>query len=91
MAIDFPEFPTLNQMFTSSGRTWKWTGIRWEIIVLNADTLDQYYTSQQVDDMMTGYTAMSDTPPQTAIPGSRWFKTSTAQEYMYYNNGWIEV
>ncbi len=91
MAIDFPNLPTVNQTFTSSGRTWKWTGVRWEIVVLNVDTLENYYTSQQVDEAIAGYTSLSDTPPTSAIPGSRWFKTSTGQEYMYYNNGWIEV
>jgi len=28
-AIDFPNSPTLNQTFTSSGRTWKWNGSVW--------------------------------------------------------------
>lgn len=78
MAIDFPNSPTLNQMFSASGRTWKWTGVRWEIVVLNADTLE-------------GYTTMSDTAPQVGVPGSRWYKTTTGQEYIYYNDTWVEV
>lgn len=31
-AIDFPNTPTLNQTFTSSGRTWKWNGTAWKNI-----------------------------------------------------------
>ncbi len=78
MAIDFPNSPTLNQMFFSSGRTWKWTGTRWEIVIVNADTLE-------------GYTAISDTAPLTGVPGSRWYKFTTGQEYIYYNDAWIEI
>lgn len=29
-AIDFPDVPTLNQLFTSGDRTWKWNGVAWE-------------------------------------------------------------
>lgn len=30
MPIDFPDSPTLNQVFTApSGRSWEWDGIRW--------------------------------------------------------------
>lgn len=28
-AIDFPNSPTLNQIFSASGRTWKWNGTTW--------------------------------------------------------------
>lgn len=29
MAINFPDSPTLNQVFTAAGRTWKWDGTTW--------------------------------------------------------------
>lgn len=29
-AIDFPDVPTENQLFTSGDRTWKWNGVAWE-------------------------------------------------------------
>jgi len=32
-AIDFPNSPTVNQTFTVGSRTWKWTGIAWDIVV----------------------------------------------------------
>jgi hypothetical protein len=32
MAIDFPNSPTTNQLFTSSGKTWKWDGEKWIVI-----------------------------------------------------------
>jgi hypothetical protein len=32
MAIDFPNSPTTNQLFTSSGKTWRWDGEKWIVI-----------------------------------------------------------
>lgn len=32
MAIDFPNSPTTNQVFTVGGRSWIWTGASWDII-----------------------------------------------------------
>jgi TolB-like protein len=29
MAINFPDSPTLNQVFSAGGRTWKWDGTTW--------------------------------------------------------------
>jgi hypothetical protein len=31
MALDFPNDPTLNQTYTSGGRSWKWNGISWQL------------------------------------------------------------
>jgi hypothetical protein len=34
MPIDFPNNPTLNEEFTSAGKTWKWNGYAWDAITL---------------------------------------------------------
>ena len=31
MRLSFPSAPSLNQSFTQSGRSWKWTGTRWNV------------------------------------------------------------
>ena len=31
-AIDFPDYPTLNQTFTAIGSTWIWTGVTWDLV-----------------------------------------------------------
>jgi hypothetical protein len=30
MPIDFPSSPTVGQVFSSSGRSWVWTGSTWD-------------------------------------------------------------
>ena len=34
MPIDFPDNPTLNEEFTSAGKTWKWNEYAWDAITL---------------------------------------------------------
>lgn len=34
MPIDFPNNPTLNEEFTSAGKTWQWNGYAWDAITL---------------------------------------------------------
>jgi hypothetical protein len=36
-------------------------------------------------------TLFSETAPSATVDGTRWYKTSTGQEYIYYNSSWIEV
>jgi len=33
MAIDFPDSPSVDDEFTASGKTWKWTGSVWQGVV----------------------------------------------------------
>ncbi len=31
-ALAFPSTPSVNDIFTSAGRSWKWTGTRWAVV-----------------------------------------------------------
>jgi hypothetical protein len=31
-ALAFPSTPSVNDTFTSAGRSWKWTGTRWAVV-----------------------------------------------------------
>jgi hypothetical protein len=31
MRLSFPSLPSINQSFSSGGRTWKWAGTRWDV------------------------------------------------------------
>lgn len=36
--IDFPSNPSLNQLYTFNGRTWRWNGASWDAVgVVNAE------------------------------------------------------
>lgn len=39
MAINFPDTPAVDQTFTSGDKTWKWTGTRWEIVVIDPQSV----------------------------------------------------
>lgn len=52
MPINFPDLPTVNETFISGDKTWQWTGTRWEILVVNPLLLTDYYTSQEVDQVV---------------------------------------
>lgn len=48
MAVDFPSSPSLNDTYTSGGRTWKWNGTGWivqpVVLTLGAVTAALGYT-----------------------------------------------
>lgn len=37
MAIDFPNTPTLNQIFNSAGKSWRWDGSAWVAVTSNVE------------------------------------------------------
>lgn len=36
-------------------------------------------------------TVLSDTAPSTPVAGTRWIKTTTWQEYIYFDSSWVEI
>lgn len=36
-------------------------------------------------------TTLSDTAPASPVTGSRWIKTTTMQEYVYFDSYWVEI
>lgn len=53
MAIIFPTTPNQNQIFTSGGKSWIWTGTRWEIVVVDPSSLTAVYESISSGDAST--------------------------------------
>ena len=47
-AINFPNSPSVDQEFSASGKTWKWTGIAWDIVGINVEDLINNITLSQV-------------------------------------------
>lgn len=93
MAATFPKSPTLNQLATFGGKTWKWTGIRWEIQGVGRQTLQDYYTSAEIDTKLAGAssTAISEIAPVGASNGSLWFSTLESTLYIQKDSQWVTV
>ena len=78
MAINFPDSPTLNQEFTSAGRTWKWDGTTWvsignltvaDITDLTATATEINYTDGVSSAIQTQLDSKASFPSQTGNAG----------------------
>jgi hypothetical protein len=76
MAIDFPNAPTVGQVYDTGDRAWVWTGSRWDAFAAAGSG--------------SSYTP-SPTPPVGPNPGDLWFDTNTGRLYIWYDNTWVEV
>ena len=66
MALDFPSSPSVEQTYTSGGKTWKWDGLKWvaisaaaigggtdAVFVVNDQTVSSNYTLAANKNAMT--------------------------------------
>ena len=81
MAASFPPNPSVGQIYTSNGRTWKWTGNQW--------------TAQAVTTPTSAPVYVSVSPPANPIQGSLWYDSNNSYLNIWYkdlNGGqWISV
>lgn len=81
MAYSFPPNPTLNQTYTSNGRTWKWNGVQWTANVVPTPTSAPVYVSVS--------------PPPNPVQGSLWYDSNNSNLNIWYvdlNGGqWVAV
>jgi hypothetical protein len=81
MATSFPPNPSVGQIYTSNGRTWKWTGTQW--------------TAQAVTTPTSAPVYVSVSPPPRPIQGSLWYDSNNSYLNIWYtdlNGGqWISV
>ena len=82
MAITFPSSPSVNQVFTSGNKSWKWTGTEWIGNFsgsVNADTIDTLDSTQFVrsdtSDIVGGNLTFTAEPTFSA--NTTWFGTSS--------------
>ena len=85
MPIDFPNNPTLNEEFTSAGKTWKWNGYAWDSITLTP------VGATGASGISVIYDDNNPSPPLSPVNGQRWVDTSTLIEYQWYDDTWVEV
>ena len=81
MSYSFPPSPTVGQIYTSNGRTWKWNGVQWTAVAVSTPTSAPVY--------------ISSSPPPNPIQGSLWYDSNNSNLNIYYTdlNGsqWISV
>lgn len=102
-AIDFPDSPTVNDIFTAGNSSYKWTGVAWISNNLGSiawtDVTDKPTTftpsahTHVVADItdFPPATILSDTAPSSPEVGTRWINTTNFIEYVYYDSTWVEV
>lgn len=52
---------------------------------------DEETKTISIDQNAITSTIISDTAPTSPVAGTRWLKSTTWQEFVYYNNEWIEL
>ena len=81
MAYSFPPSPTVGQVYTSNGRTWKWNGVQWTAAAVSTPTSSPVYVSVS--------------PPPNPIQGSLWYDSNNSNLNIWYtdlNGGqWVSV
>jgi hypothetical protein len=104
-AIDFPNSPTVGQLFTVGDVTWEWTGSVWQGLgtavagpgVAAGGTDGQVLTKTSSTDYAT---AWEDIPESAGIVASAtapedtnsiWFNTETGVSYIYYDDFWTSI
>ena len=99
MAIDFPNSPDVDDVFTSGTQQWKWTGTTWDLVVTEVigptgPTGEQGELGPTGPTGPTGdqgiFATSAATPPASADEGDAWFDATTGQIYVYYDGYWIE-
>ena len=57
MALDFPASPSVNDLYTDSGRTWRWNGTGWAMLPGPPPDIDDWFViaaSDEATDLATG-------------------------------------
>jgi len=81
MAYSFPPSPTVGQIYTSNGRSWRWSGVKWTAVAVSSPTSAPVYVSAS--------------PPPNPIQGSLWYDSNNSNLNIWYtdlNGGaWVSV
>ena len=85
MAINFPDSPTLNQVFSAAGRTWKWDGTTWVSVgaeLVAADITDLTATATEIN-----YTDGVTSAIQTQLNGKQAIVSGVSDTEISYLDG----
>jgi microcystin-dependent protein len=85
-AIDFPDSPEIDDIFSAGSRSWKWTGIAWQTV-----TTEIGATGPLGPTGPDGSFLVSQTKPSNPSNGDVWYDSVTGQMFVYYDNFWVEA
>jgi hypothetical protein len=81
MAFSFPPNPNVGQIYTSNGKTWRWSGVQWTATVVPTST--------------SAPVTVSVSPPPNPVQGSLWYDSINAALNIYYTDlsggQWVSV
>ena len=72
MAYSFPPSPTVGQIYTANGRSWKWNGVQWTAVAVSSPTSAPVY--------------ISISPPPNPVAGSLWYNSNNSDLNIYYTD-----
>ncbi len=75
MAINFPDSPAINDIFTAGDRTWIWTGTVWNSVVSSTGG--------------GASVTVGATEPENPADGDLWLDTNIERIKFYLNNEWV--
>ena len=70
MAYSFPPSPTVGQIYTSNGRSWKWSGVQWTAVAVSSPTSAPVF--------------ISVSPPPNPVSGSLWYDSTNSNLNIWY-------
>jgi microcystin-dependent protein/3D (Asp-Asp-Asp) domain-containing protein len=84
-AIDFPDSPEVNDIFTAGDRSWKWSGVAWQTVTTRIGA-----TGPTGPIGPDGSFLVSTDEPESPIEGDVWYNSVTGQMFIYYDSFWVE-
>jgi microcystin-dependent protein len=85
-AIDFPDSPEIDDIFSAGSRSWRWTGIAWQTV-----TTEIGATGPLGPTGPDGSFLVSQTRPSNPSNGDVWYDSVAGQMFIYYDNFWVEA
>ena len=86
MALTFPSNPAVDDTYTASGSTWKWTGTAWDLVRIAAGPSGPSGPTGP----SPAFSIVQATPPSSPQEGQAWYNSADGLTYIYYDSSWIE-
>ncbi len=82
---------TLNELAAALGDDANFAATVTNELASKAASVHTHSLAEITDYVEPVSTVLSDTAPSSPLDGTKWIKTSTFQEYVYFNSSWVEI